>query len=104
MHPFRRHLVLNNQHRSIFVIKKTLIALECQVGRQLGLERATLETDSGTLGAIRFYTRTGWTEVTKLRYASWKLSIMSPFCKFLRLTRSIGMPGIPFAGFMELNS
>ena len=85
-----------------------LIALECQVGRQLGLERATLETDSGTLGAIKFYTRTGWTEVTGVRYASWKLwklSIMGPFFAiFLRLTRSIAMPGIPFAGFMELNS
>ena len=90
--------------RFLFSNKQTLIALECKVGRQLGLERATLETDSGTLGAIKFYTRTGWTEVTELRYASWKLSIMGPFCKSLRFTRSIGMPGIPFAGFMELNS
>ena len=84
-----------------------LIALECQVGRLLGLEGATLETDSGTLGAIKFYTRTGWTEVTGVRYASWKLwklSTVGPFCNFLRLVRSIGMPGIPFAGFMELNS
>ena len=88
----------------LFSNKPILIVLECKVGRKLGLERATLEMDSGTLGAIRFYTRTGWTEVTELRYASWKLSIMGPFCKFLRLTRSIGMPGIPFAGFMELNS
>ena len=66
----------------LFSNKPILIVLECQVGRQLGLERATLETDSGTLGAIRFYTRTGWTEVTELRYASWKLSIMGPFANF----------------------
>ena len=54
--------------RFLFSNKPTLIALECQVGRQLGLERATLETDSGPLGAIKFYTRTGWTEVTGIRY------------------------------------
>ena len=34
-----------------------------QVGLQLGLERATLETDSGTLVAIKFYNNTGWSEV-----------------------------------------
>ena len=34
-----------------------------QVGLQLGFERATLETDSGTLVAIDFYNKTGWTEV-----------------------------------------
>merc|ERR1719278_579821 len=37
-----------------------------QAGLQLGLERATLETDSGTLVAIKFYNNTGWTE--ELRY------------------------------------
>ena len=34
-----------------------------QVGLHLGFERATLETDSGTLAAISFYNNTGWTEV-----------------------------------------
>ena len=36
-----------------------------QVGLQLGFERATLETDSGTLVAINFYNKTGWTEVIR---------------------------------------
>merc|ERR1711974_285369 len=42
------------------------VAYLIKVGLQLGLERATLETDSGTLVAIKFYNNTGWTE--ELRY------------------------------------
>merc|ERR1711971_10746 len=38
------------------------VAYQKKVGLQLGFERATLETDSGTLVAINFYKNTGWTE------------------------------------------
>merc|ERR1711971_79021 len=43
-------------------IGQLLVQKICQVGLQLGFERATLETDSGTLVAINFYKNTGWTE------------------------------------------
>ena len=52
--------------QKIFQVAKTLglPIFSCkQVGLQLGFERATLETDSGTLVAINFYKNTGWTEV-----------------------------------------
>merc|ERR1711971_842782 len=39
------------------------VAYQKKVGLQLGFERATLETDSGTLVAINFYKNTGWPEV-----------------------------------------
>ena len=47
-----------------FIIKICQFLCE-QIGLQLGLERATLETDSGTLDAIKFYNKTGWTEVNQ---------------------------------------
>ena len=66
------------------------------MGLQLGFERAMLETDSGTLVAIEFYNKTGWTEVTgtdDLR----NTGILTFFC------RIVVIPGTLSVGFTELN-
>ena len=67
------------------------------MGLQLGFERATLETDSGTLVAIEFYNKTGWTEVTGTEDLRNTGILTFFFC------RIVVIPGTLSVGFMELS-